>query len=200
MPPGTRADLKNMDDHAQLHADQLIRMTAGGGREAFSRVYDLFAPLVFSLALRILRDRPEAEDLVQEVFIQVWREAERYDSALGAPEAWIITIARSRGIDRIRSRRRRRESPLPDEISRTEESAEGVGGVDPIDQLGVRGALAGLPVAQRTVIELAYFNGLTQSEIAAHLNIPLGTVKTRVRSTIARLRELMGAIPPGDSP
>ena len=188
-----------MDEQIPIDPARLIRQTARGNREAFSQVYDLFAPLVFSLALRILSNRSEAEDVVQDVFLQVWREAERYDKALGTPEAWIITIARSRGIDRIRSRRRRKEISLPDEISRDAESAGGTGDVDPIDQLGVRGALAGLPEAQRTVIELAYFNGLTQSEIAAHLNKPLGTVKTRMRSAIARLRELMEPNPSGDS-
>jgi RNA polymerase sigma-70 factor (ECF subfamily) len=132
---------------------------------------------------------------VQDVFVQVWRQAETYNNARGTPEAWLLTMARSRGIDKLRSRRRRDEMvrPVedPDRLPEPAVQASAAGRAEARVTLG--SALADLPAAQRDVLELAYFDGLTQSEIAARLGEPLGTVKTRMRSGLERLRGVLAA-------
>lgn len=176
------------DDSARL-----VRQIARGDREAFARFYDRYASLVFTFAVRLLRVRSEAEDLLQEVFLQVWRQAESYREERGSPEAWLLTITRSRSIDNLRSRRRR------DEKIRSVEEAGGTQAIGMVEsgaaeseaRLTVTGALSELSDAQRTVLELAYFDGLTQTEIAARLREPLGTVKTRIRAGLERLRGLL---------
>ena len=145
--------------------------------------------------MRMLKVRSDAEDLLQEVFVQVWRQAENYSAERGSPEAWIINIARSRAIDKIRSIRRMEKSfVLTDDPARAE-SGENVesSAAESEARLTMNSALANLPEAQRKVLELAYFDGLTQSEIAERLAEPLGTVKTRMRSGIQRLREIVSS-------
>jgi RNA polymerase sigma-70 factor (ECF subfamily) len=175
-------------------AIQLIQQTANGDREAFSQLYDRFSSLVFTLAMRMLRARSDAEDLLQEIFVQIWRQAENYTEERGSPEAWIINMARSRAIDKIRSIRRTEKSfVLTDDPARaqTSESVQSPAAESEV-RLSMTSALANLPENQRRVLELAYFDGLTQSEIADRLGEPLGTVKTRMRSGIQRLREIFG--------
>ena len=172
----------------------LIQQVAKQDRDAFSQLYDRFSTLVFTLAMRMLKARSDAEDLLQEVFVQVWRQAQNYSAERGSPEAWIINIARSRAIDKIRSIRRMQKSfVLTDDPARAEspenvESSE----AESETRLTMNSALANLPDPQRKVLELAYFDGLTQNEIAGQLAEPLGTVKTRMRSGIQKLREILG--------
>src|SRR5881628_353033 len=158
--------------------DLLTRMAAGD-REAFAVFYDRYAPVVFPLILRIARERADASDVLQEVFWEAWQSAGRYDSARGSPEAWMVMQARSRAIDRVRSTRRRSRTfvaPLDEAVAAAPAAAEVVE-----DRGTIRSALERLPGAQREVIELAYYAGLTQTEIAERLKQPLGTVKTRIR-------------------
>jgi RNA polymerase sigma-70 factor (ECF subfamily) len=173
---------------------ELLQKTAMGDREAFTRVYDSFSSLVFTLALRMLKTRSDAEDLLQEVFVQVWKQAENYSPERGSHEAWIINITRSRAIDKLRSIRRMEKSFVLTEDPARAESKENlaISAAENEAKLTVNSALAGLPDAQRQVLELAYFDGLTQSEIAARLAEPLGTIKTRMRAGIQRLREMLG--------
>jgi RNA polymerase sigma-70 factor (ECF subfamily) len=173
----------------------LLGDVARGDRDAFTRFYDRHAALVHTFALRILRDRGEAEEVVQDVFLQVWRQAASYTTDRGTPEAWLITLTRSRGIDKLRSRRRRDEMVRPaDNPDRLPESAVQESAAGPAEaRATLGGVLADLPAAQRSVLELAYFDGLTQSEIAARLGEPLGTVKTRMRSGLERLRGALAA-------
>jgi RNA polymerase sigma-70 factor (ECF subfamily) len=167
---------------------------AAGDREAFAAFYDAYAPLAFGVIRRLVGDPHEAAEVLQDVFMELWRGAAAYDPARGSPEAWVTVRARSRGIDRVRAVRRREEMVRP-------ESSEAVGfdarADDPAlraaDRQAVRGALEALPAGQREVIELAYLGGLTQSEISTRLHQPLGTVKTRMRLGMERLREFMGA-------
>jgi len=172
---------------------RLLGDIARGDRDAFARFYDLHAALVHTFALRVLREPPEAEEVVQDVFVQVWRQAETYSRDRGTPEAWLITMARSRGIDKLRSRRRRNEmvrpAENPDRLPEPVALESASGPAEARATLG--GALTELPAAQRSVLELAYFDGLTQSEIAAKLGEPLGTVKTRMRSGLERLRGML---------
>ena len=183
-----------MGADATDEAARLIRQIAGGNREAFGRLYDQFAGIVFAFAVRLLRDRSEAEDLLQEVFLHVWRQAGAYDQAKGSPMAWISTLTRSRGIDRLRSRRRREKGLVPFEEFSGSMAGDALdrGATESEARLVVQDALSGLPESQRKVLELAYFGGLTQSEIAAHLGEALGTVKTRIRAGLNRLRTLLG--------
>jgi RNA polymerase sigma-70 factor (ECF subfamily) len=171
----------------------LIQQVAQRDREAFSQLYDSCSSLVFSLAMRMLKVRSDAEDLLQEVFVQIWRQASNYSPERGSPEAWIINIARSRAIDKLRSIRRMEQSfVLTDDPARAE-SSDNVenSAAESESKMAMSSALINLPEAQRRVLELAYFDGLTQSEIAARLNQPLGTVKTRMRAGIQRLREIV---------
>ena len=181
-----------MSAQAISQAAYLIGQVAKQDREAFSQLYDRCASLVFSLAMRMLNVRSDAEDLLQEVFVQVWRQAGNYSAERGSPEAWIINIARSRAIDKIRSTRRMERSfVLTDDPARAEsrDTAESAMGGSEV-RLTMNSVLANLPEAQRKVLELAYFDGLTQTEIADKLAEPLGTIKTRMRSGIQRLRDI----------
>lgn len=176
-------------------AIQLIKKVAAQDREAFSQLYDRFASLVYTLALRMLKVRHDAEDLLQEVFVQVWRQAENYNEERGTPEAWIINMAHSRAIDKLRSIRRREKNIV---FTANPADAESAGSVESSAaqsevRLTMNSALSALPESQRKVLELAYFDGLTQTEIAERLAEPLGTVKTRMRAGIQRLREIIGS-------
>jgi RNA polymerase sigma-70 factor (ECF subfamily) len=164
--------------------EALLREVARGKESALGAFYDRYAGLVNALALRILRDAAEAEDVVQEVFVQVWRQASRFDSARGTVEAWLCTMARTRALDRLRRRASRREDPEHAEVG-------GTSSPRPEDALWVRKALGALSEDQRRALELAYYEGLTQSEIAARLGEPLGTVKTRIRTAMIRLRQAL---------
>jgi RNA polymerase sigma-70 factor, ECF subfamily len=172
----------------------LIRQAANQDREAFSQLYDQFSSLVYTFAMRMLRVPHDAEDLLQEVFVQIWHQAGRYSEDRGSPEAWIMNITRSRAIDKLRSKRRMEKSfVLTDDPARAE-STENVesSAAESETRLTVNSALANLPELQRRVLELAYFDGLSQTEIADRLKEPLGTVKTRMRSGIQRLRDMLG--------
>jgi RNA polymerase sigma-70 factor, ECF subfamily len=166
----------------------LIGRIADGDHGALAEFYDRYASMANGLALRILRNSSDAEEVVQEVFVQAWRQADRYDAARGTPEAWISTLARTRALDKLRRRTSRREEPP--------EAAPGTTATPPnVEVLAVRKALAGLSDPQRTVLELAYYDGLTQSEIAARLREPLGTIKTRIRTAMIRLRHALAPLP-----
>jgi RNA polymerase sigma-70 factor, ECF subfamily len=170
-------------------------------RAAFQRFYDRYAPLVFSFASHILRSQSDAEDVLQEVFLQVWERAGSFDPGRGNPEAWLMKITRSRVTDLLR--KIHRWDTLLDRLmalGRTHEEPAWRPETDPMreetDRL-IRAALGQLPEEQRVPLMLAYFGEMTQSEIAAHLNLPLGTVKTHMRAGLRHLRELLGDLVDG---
>ena len=170
---------------------ELIRSVANGDRVALAQLYDRFAPILMAVATRILGERREAEDLLHDVFLEVWRQAADYDVARGSVRAWIMIRLRSRAIDRRKSAAVARAVPLE-----PEEHIDERGAADEDPQLGpdrasVRRALAALPDEQRTVLELGYFEGLSSSEIAARIDAPVGTVKSRVAAALAKLRAAM---------
>ena len=170
----------------------LIGRMAGGDESALSALYDRSSRLIFGLLLRILNDAGLAEEVLLDVYMQVWRQAGKYDQHRGKTLAWLVTIARSRAIDRLRSIRQeemRKESLDATERGLTLTTAFEDPTIAPERQKLVRGALQSLPPEQREVIEMAYYLGLSHSEIAARLGQPLGTVKTRTRLGMMKLRE-----------
>jgi RNA polymerase sigma-70 factor (ECF subfamily) len=172
----------------------LIRRMAAGDRQAFAPFYDQFAPLVYPLVLNILRDRVEAADVLQDVFWEAWQAAHTYDPARGSPAAWMVTRARSRAIDRVRAVRRRGETfvaPVDESVAPAADATALDAAELAADRGRLRTALSRLPEPQREAIELAYWAGLTQTEIAGRLKQPLGTVKTRIRLGLERLREAL---------
>ena len=165
---------------------------AGGDEAALAKLYDSYRLILFGLLLRILHSRAEAEDCLQEVFLQVWRQASGFDEARGRPFTWLVTMARSRAIDRLRALSSRDRTVQDAARETVEETSDAVTDAIRSEQAAVvRKALEALPPEQRRVLELAYFDGLTQSEIAARLSQPLGTIKTRTRSGMTKLRELL---------
>ncbi len=172
-------------------------LVVGGDASAFEVVYDRHAKVAFSLAFRLLGDRAAAEDLVQDAFLAVWRGADRFTPALGSVRTWVLSIVHHRGIDRLRSTSAasRRETALRGE------ALAGGGHEQPVEDRAIDGALAPslqrgleqLPDDQGRVVRLAYFGGFTHHEIADMLGLPLGTVKSRLRLGLERLRMSMGA-------
>jgi RNA polymerase sigma-70 factor (ECF subfamily) len=173
---------------------RLLQRIAAGDSVALGLFYDAYSSILFGLALRILNDHKEAEDALQEVFLQVWDKADTYDPSLGRPLAWVITLTRNKAIDRLRSAHRRLKlfEEAGEEIAA--KGASSVGTAADAVGMGERAhlvcaALTRLPAEQKHAIELAFFTGLTQSEIAAALNEPLGTIKARIRRGMLKLRE-----------
>jgi RNA polymerase sigma-70 factor (ECF subfamily) len=178
--------VQNPED-AQIDIQLLERIVARD-EDAVAGLYDRHHRLLFGLILRILRDRSEAEEVLQETFVLVWTRAETYNVSLGSPAAWLVRVARNRAIDRLRAnsvRLRAVESaPMPQAV----ESPESRASLSE-QQRAVTRALAALPADQRELIEQAYFLGLTQSELAERFKLPLGTVKTRIRTGMQTLRQ-----------
>jgi RNA polymerase sigma-70 factor (ECF subfamily) len=175
-----------------------VRLAAQGDADALARLYDGTASLVYGLALRILRDPGGAEEITEDVYMQVWRQAARYDSARGGVVRWLLTLTRSRAIDRLRvgAALRTRQTGL-DEASEVHDGAPDpeCAATELERRDRVRAALARLRPDQRQAVELAYFLGMSHSEIARHIGAPLGTVKTRIRLGMEQLRgslELVG--------
>jgi RNA polymerase sigma-70 factor (ECF subfamily) len=172
---------------------QLVRRIAAGDLRAMSDFYDQTATPLFSVALRILGDSSEAEEVVQDAFVQVWEKAGRFDPLLGGAFHWALSITRHRAIDRLRSRQRR--ARLTEELQENgaAEPAPAVtpdlGALDAEESAEVRAALGSLPADQRQAVEMAFFAGLTHPEIAEALGEPLGTVKARIRRGLLKLRE-----------
>ena len=172
---------------------QLIDKTKNRDKAAFREIYSRFSQLVFNLVYRVLKDREETEEVVQEVFLQIWNKSDTYDSTRGALSTWIINISRSRSIDRLRALGKREHSTDLNEetlnskydFSRIIENREERRKV-------IQEALDSLPEDQRIAIEMVYFDGFTHVETAEKLNEPVGTIKTRLRLGIAKLREKIG--------
>jgi RNA polymerase sigma-70 factor, ECF subfamily len=173
----------------------LLARVVKGDQQAFSQLYDHSSTLLFTLAVRILGNREEAAELLQDVYWEVWRKVSRYDVGRGTPVAWLITLTKSRAIDRLRARASRGYQATNSlEAETAAEVADP--GPSPFEtqadqelRIAVGTAVAGLPIAQQQAIELAYYEGLSHAEIASRLNQPLGTVKTRIKLGMSRLRE-----------
>ena len=188
-------DVSSSDpEYRQLGDDELMRGLFDRDRRAFEAMFDRYGDLVYSTALRVLRDPHLAEDISQEIFVRLWRKPDSYVAERGRFLTWLISVTRNRAVDEVRSRGRRQryETASPEEQERELPAGNAN---DPAlnaqlaeEARAVRAALAGIPGEQREVIELAYFGGFTQQEISQRLGQPLGTVKTRIRLGMQKLR------------
>lgn len=172
----------------------LLTLAARGDREAFASLYDLLAPQVFGVVRRVLRDPAQSEEVAQDVMVEVWRTATRYDASRGSARSWVLTMAHRRAVDRVRSEQSARDRegrvaqrdvhrPFDEVADAVEHRAE---------SKAVREAMEQLTDVQREAIQLAYYGGNTYREVAALLDTPLGTVKTRMRDGLIRLRDALG--------
>ena len=174
----------------------ILSRIAAGSNEALGTFYDRYSGLVWGLLRRMLGESGEAEEVLQEAFLQVWRDAKRYDSQRATPRGWLLLIARSRALDRLRKRAaiQRREEAIAREAAGRAAAPLGSRRLEHLDdRQRISSALDRLPREQRRVIELSFFHGLSQTEIAAHLGAPLGTVKSRALLGMKRLREIFAA-------
>ena len=180
--------------HAHLSDEALVALAARGDESALAELYDRVGRVAYGLALRIVRDERLAEDAVQEGFLAVWRSAAAFRAERAKASTWILTLVHRRAVDLVRREERRRTEPLPDEIPLPAGQA-----AEPTDEAAwlryererVQQALGQLPDTQREALELAYYGGYTQSELAERLGVPLGTIKSRMFAGLARLRELL---------
>jgi RNA polymerase sigma-70 factor (ECF subfamily) len=189
-------DLEAQEARARANADLLRRM-AGGDRDALAELYDRLSRPLYATARHILNDPGEAQDVVHDVFLTLWENAASFDSSRGAAFSWAVTLTRNRSIDRLRTRTNRArllEGSFPDDLGYGPDSGAVGGGARA--ELGeradvVRSAMDSLPAEQRRALELAFFSGLTQKEIAEQLSEPIGTVKARIRRGLIKLRDML---------
>lgn len=186
---------QNPEDDRNRSQVQLLAAMARGEKQALAALYDQLSGPLYSLAYRMLSDPTEAQDLIQDIFLQAWRTASSYDARRGTVFSWLATLTRNRAIDRIRMRRRRAKL-----LSEAAPDLQPAGGENSGESLwrhekaaAIRAALGGLAPDQQQAIELAYFSGLTQQEIAARLQEPLGTIKARIRRGLLKLKDLLPA-------
>jgi RNA polymerase sigma-70 factor (ECF subfamily) len=179
--------------HAHLSDEALVALVARGDEDALAELYDRVSRIAYGLALRVLRDERYAEDAVQEAFLQVWRRAATFRADRAKASTWILTLVHRRAVDLVRREERRQTDTL------TEEATADVASTESTDEAAwlrfererVQAALKELPDAQREALELAYYGGFSQSELADRLGVPLGTIKSRMFAGLARLRELL---------
>jgi RNA polymerase sigma-70 factor (ECF subfamily) len=176
---------------------EMIRKIGMGDLRSFEEFYKRYSGLIFSTAYRVLNNQTDAEDVAQDVMFMIWEKSPMYDAARGKPITWAVTMTRNKAIDRLRSVQRRFR--LQDEVERETSADDFINDRRPVDELDamekgniVRTAVMKLSKEQREVIEMAYFGGLTQQEIAARLKEPLGTVKARIRRGMLRLKKMVG--------
>jgi RNA polymerase sigma factor (sigma-70 family) len=190
-PGGERA---MRGDAAETSDETLLASVASGDEYALGQLYDRFGRVAYGLALRVIRDERLAEDAVQEAFLAVWRQAASYRPERAPAQSWVLTLVHRRAVDLVRREERRRANPLePDVEPAVGSTAEAAELRDRRET--VQRALARLPEEQRRPIELAYYGGFTQSELAERLGEPLGTIKSRMFAGLKRLRELLGEEP-----
>ena len=172
----------------------LLKLSARGDEQAFARLYDATATRAYGLAVRVVRDPAQAEEVTQEAFLEIWKTSARFDPARGSAVSWMLTIVHRKAVDRVRSAEAssRRESTYHQHNQPVEHDATAEAAQASLEARRVRGALSALTAVQREALELAYFGGYTHTEVASMLDLPVGTAKTRIRDGLIRLRDAMG--------
>lgn len=172
----------------------LLARSARGDEQSFAQLYDATAARVFGLVLRVVRDPAQAEEVSQEVFLELWRTAARFDPSRGSAISWMMTVAHRRAVDRVRaaeaSTRREASYSMANQVVAHDETAESA--TESLEAARVRGALSTLTATQRQAVELAFLSGYTHTEVAGLLDVPVGTAKTRIRDGLIRLRDTLG--------
>lgn len=173
---------------------ELLRLSGRGDEAAFARLYDAIAARAFGLAVRVVRDPAQAEEVTQEAFMEIWRTASRYDRERGSAVSWILTLVHRRAVDRVRSAEAstRRDTAYHQSNVAVEHDSTAEAAHASMEARRVRQALGSLTEVQREALELAYFKGYTHTEVASMLDLPVGTAKTRIRDGLIRLRDTMG--------
>ena len=186
---------RGVEKDDQQYEIELIQRIANGDQAAFAALYDRLSPILYSMALRMMNDASEAEDVLQDGFVYIWQRANTFDSSRGSPISWAITIVRHKAIDRLRvrlrgERLRERAGACPELASDKDDQSA----LEPFlreRRAQVKSALTQLPGEQREALQLAFFSGLTHQQIAAKIATPLGTVKARIRRGLLQLRQLL---------
>jgi RNA polymerase sigma-70 factor (ECF subfamily) len=173
---------------------ELLRRSARGDEAAFARLYDATATRVFGLAVRVVRDPAQAEEVTQESFLEIWRTASRFDPQRGSAMSWLLTITHRKAVDRVRSAEAstRRDTTYHQQNQPVDHDSTAEAAQASLEAHRVRGALATLTEVQREAVGLAYFGGYTHTEVATMLDLPVGTAKTRIRDGLIRLRDALG--------
>jgi RNA polymerase sigma-70 factor (ECF subfamily) len=185
--------MRERESARRLEDVELVRQVAAGQEPALAELYDRHAPTLHAFALRILGDPAEAEEVLQETFVHAWHQAARYDPARAGVSTWLVLLVRSRAVDRLRNRRvGERVATAVGRLAAVEESAAGLERVQEGERRRrVQAELVRLPAEQRRILELAYYGGMTQTEIADAEGLPLGTVKTRTLLALRKLRRAL---------
>ena len=172
----------------------LLKACGRGDQAAFARLYDATSSRVVGLAVRVVRDPAQAEEVAQEAFLEIWKTSGRFDPAKGSPLAWLLTIVHRKAVDRVRSAEAstRRDTTYHQRNQPVEHDSTAETATASLEARRVRQALASLTPVQREALELAYFGGYTHTEVATMLDLPVGTAKTRIRDGLIRLRDTMG--------
>lgn len=173
---------------------ELLRRSTRGDEQAFAELYDLTSARVHGLVLRVVRDPAQAEEVTQEVYLEVWRTSSRFNPERGSVESWLLTMAHRRAVDRVRSAEasQRRDTTFGERHREVDHDVTAEAATAALEAARVRQALDGLTEVQREAVRLAYFGGYTHSQVADLLDLPVGTAKTRIRDGLIRLRDQMG--------
>jgi RNA polymerase sigma-70 factor (ECF subfamily) len=188
-----RGGAQRARDYSDFPDEALLALAAREDEEALAQLYDRYSRVAYGLALRIVRDQALAEDAVQEAFVTLWRSAGSFRAEKAKPSTWILTLVHRRAVDVVRREERRRAAPLVDGMEEPDERALPADEEIELNDRRrlVQEALRQLPDDQREALELAYYGGLTQSELAERLSVPLGTIKSRMFTGLRRLRDLL---------
>jgi RNA polymerase sigma-70 factor (ECF subfamily) len=188
-PPGVLESAARAGDLAGL-----LRLSGRGEEEAFARLYDAMSARAYGLAVRVVRDPSQAEEVAQEAFLEIWKTASRFDAGRGSAVSWVLTIVHRKAVDRVRSAEAstRRDTTYHQGSQGVEHDSTAEAAHASMEARRVRQALDSLTEAQREALELAYFKGYTHTQVATMLDLPVGTAKTRIRDGLIRLRDTMG--------
>ncbi len=180
-----------MDDTNKYNEDELVALLQGHDKQAFSYLYDNYAPALNNIIYRMVDDVTLTEDILQEAFVKIWLNFTSYDKSKGRLFTWMLNLTRNLTIDMLRSKGYKKQSKISADENSVNNIQDSSFSISKFDSMGIQKQLANLKPEQRLIIDMAYFNGYTQDEIAKEVGIPLGTVKTRMRTAIIELRKIV---------